>query len=132
VHLFAEHVTISFCGGMAHAAHMPAQQIPAAHGVPSGTSPVATHAACPVLHDIVPVWHALPLGAHAPPAAHATHAPSRQTWPFPHGDPFGALPTGVHCDMPVAQDTTPVRHTLSPGLHAVPPAHATHAPAAQP
>ncbi len=50
----AEHVAVAF-GGVLHAAHRPPQHMPAEHDVASGTSPVAVHVACPVLHEIVPV-----------------------------------------------------------------------------
>jgi hypothetical protein len=49
-----EQVAVAF-GGVSHAAQTPPQQIPAEQDVPSATSPIATHTACPVLHEIVPV-----------------------------------------------------------------------------
>jgi hypothetical protein len=87
-----EQTAVALGGVELHAAHKPPQQMPDEQPVPSATSPVSTHVACPVEHDVVPVWQALPLGLQGEPAEHMTHAPEKQTAFSAQGVPFGALP----------------------------------------
>ena len=114
-----EHTATAFVKRL-HAAHKPPQQIPASQDVPLETSPVTTHAASPVLHEIFPLWHALPGGTHAAPSTHGPHAPSTQTSFVPHTVPFEALPTRLQVGEPVEQDTTPIWQMFPPGSHAMP------------
>lgn len=125
VHLFPEQPNASFLVGAPHAAHTPPQQIPEAHAFPSIMSPVWTQAGCPVLHEILPVWHALLLGEQATPALHVVQAPSKQTSSVPHGAPFGALATDTHAGIPEAQEMIPLWHALPGRLHGAPATHAT-------
>jgi hypothetical protein len=72
---------------------------------------------------MVPCRHGT--GAHAMPAAHATQAPSLQTWPDPHPlfVPLGAFPLSIHRDVPVAQDVFATLH----GVGVVQDASSVHA-----
>jgi hypothetical protein len=128
-HVVPEQDAVAF-GGVLHAAQKPPQHIPAEQDVPSSTSPVATHVGCPVLHEIIPVWHALPLGLHAAPSMHAVHAPSKQISPAPQVVPLGAFPSDPHADEPDEHDRTPILHALPSGLHSVPDTQATQPPSA--
>jgi hypothetical protein len=78
VQVLPEHVLVAL-EEVAHAAHVPAQQIPDGQAVPSAVSPVRTQVDRPVSHTVAPVWHGMPAGVHAVPAVHGVHAPSRQT-----------------------------------------------------
>lgn len=72
-----------------HATHAPPMQtslVP--HAVPSATLVALVHVDVPVEHEVVPVWHTLPLGLQAALAVHAPHWPLLQTWPEPHAVPF--------------------------------------------
>ena len=74
-------------------------------------------------------------GVHATPAVHAVHAPSKHTaFVLPlavHAAPFGTLPTAEHEGEPPEHDVIPVWHSLPPGLHDTPCAHAMHPPSLQ-
>lgn len=59
---------------------------------------------------------------------HTLHAPSWHTRPEPQGVPFGWLSDSRHTEAPVAQSTVPRRHAFWVTAHAVPSAHALHAP----
>jgi hypothetical protein len=64
-----------------HATHAPAlQNFPDAHASPSGALlPLSTQTLTPVVHEVLPTWHALADGTHATFALHAWHAPALQT-----------------------------------------------------
>ena len=82
-----------------HVAHPPAQQIPlVSHDVVSATLPVETQVGCPVLHDMIPVWHGPPGGVHGAPATHEVQDPPTHTPFVPHTVPSAALPVAVHID----------------------------------
>ena len=73
----------------AQAAHCPATHtIPAPHEVPFGWSPDSAQTDAPVAQESVPVRHAFPVGAQAPPAAQVTQAPLLQTLSCPQTVPF--------------------------------------------
>jgi hypothetical protein len=107
----------------------PLQTCPFPHGVPSLTWPVAVHTGTPVVHDVVPVWHALPFGEHAADVTHATQPPSPlHTSPVPQGVPAWTLVALPHIDWPVEHDDVPDWHAFPLGLHGAPPVHAVHIP----
>jgi hypothetical protein len=82
----------------------------------------------PVAHTVFPpVLHSFP-DEQALPSAHTTHAPALQTWPaVPHGAPLASvIPLSWQADTPPVQVMVPCRHAT--GAHAMPAAHAMHAP----
>ncbi len=104
-----------------HAAQSPRNRVPSLHTVPSATSPVSTHVACPFAQDSVPVSHGFASGWHVAPATHSEHAPARHTWLIPQGVPL-AIVAGRECreGLPEAQEIVPVWHASPPGLHGAP------------
>jgi hypothetical protein len=74
LHVVPEHVSVALVIVL-HDAQLPLQQIPLdPHSVPSPSSPVEGHVCCPVLHDVVPVWHCSE-GVQGLPAVHALQDP---------------------------------------------------------
>jgi hypothetical protein len=126
VHVLPEQVVTWPGFGVPHAAHPPAQQMPAPQEVPSGTASVREHWGWPVPHNTAPVWQPSALVQEAPAAQLQT--PSMHARFAPHAFPFGAFPMAVHVEVPVPQDVMPTWHTSPARLHASPAAHGTHAP----
>jgi hypothetical protein len=82
----------------------------------------------PLVHDVVPVWHAETL--HVAPVVQETHEPLLQTMLVPHDVPFMTFVTLlVHADTPVAHDVVPVWQAET--LQAVPVVHVVHWPLSQ-
>jgi hypothetical protein len=101
------------------------------HGVPLAAAVVvATQAATPLPHEIVPVTQGF-VGTQLPPAVHDTQLPPLQTSLVPHVVPL-ATSTDVetHVDVPLLQDVVPVTHGFV-GLHETPAVHETQLPLSQ-
>lgn len=64
--------------------------------VPSSWLPLSTHVETPVVHDVVPAWHAVATWQDLP-ATQAVQTPWLQTWPVPHDMPLLTfVPRSVH------------------------------------
>jgi len=97
------------------------QVVPAAFGVP------LTQLCAPVLHDVVPLKHALPgLVVQLEPAVQGTHEPlPLQTWLVPQLVPadFGVLSS--HVCAPVEQPVRPLKQAwVELVVHTCPVGHA--------
>jgi hypothetical protein len=118
---------------VAQAVHVPALQtslVP--HGVPGATLPVAVHVDTPVEHEVVPVAHRFPPGAHDAPAVHAMQAPPLHTRFCPHDVPSAALvPVSLQAMPPSAHWIEPTLHGLVDGTQGEPSVQARHAPPLQ-
>jgi hypothetical protein len=113
-----------------HDEHVPLSQtmfVP--QDVPLPALPVGVQVCWPVVHEVVPVWHAD--GEHGVPAVHAVHEPLLQTSFVPQGVPLVAFVALTHVVDPVEHETVPTWHTFPPGLHDAPAVHAPHCPALQ-
>ncbi len=53
------------------------------------------------------------MGTQLAPSAHVAHCPARHTIPAPHEVPFGWSPDSTQREVPVAQESVPVRHPLA-------------------
>jgi hypothetical protein len=112
-----------------HALHTPPSHtslVP--HVVPlARLLPESLHTAAPVVHDVVPVWHAL-VGVHDAPEVHEVQDPLSQTSLVPHDVPLATcVPVSVHTATPVVHDVTPVSQLLG-GVHATPAVQPLHTP----
>jgi hypothetical protein len=112
---------------------LPARQMrPVPQPVPSGSSPVATQVWLPVVQENVPRLQALLPGRQAPPAAHGTQLPARQTRSVPQPEPSGwRLPVSLQARVPVLQSIRPMRQGLSSGSQSPPWSHRSQDPSRQ-
>jgi hypothetical protein len=118
---------------VAHVMHAPPlQTLLVAQGVPSATLLRPVHVDVPVEHDVVPVWHRLPLGLHESPVVQLTHAPEEHTWFVPQGVPSAALlPVSVQTMPPSAHVAVPLWQGLVDGAQADPLVHGAQPPSSQ-
>lgn len=100
------------------------QLVPAARSVP-----VSLQTGVPVAQASVPWWQGFE-GTQLAPSEQAAHCPERQTIPEPQEVPFGWSPDSVQTEVPVAQESVPVRQTL-PGEQAPPAVQLVQAPLLQ-
>lgn len=113
-----------------HALHDPALQTPPGHEVPLVLLLPSTQTALPLVQSMVPLRQAA-LGFEVQPApcVQALQKPALHTPPL-HVVPFALLLPSTHTGLPVAQLMVPLRQAaLGFVVQAVPPLHATHAPA---
>jgi hypothetical protein len=108
---------------------LPSQTSLVPHVMPAVTFVMgAEQLRAPLVHDVVPVWHAEML--HVLPVVQETHEPLLQTMLVPHDVPFMTFATLlVQADTPVAHDVVPVWQTET--LQAVPVVHVVHWPLSQ-
>src|SRR5262245_5274089 len=107
-----------------------AQVWAAPHDVPTGLSPLATHAELPVEHEVIPNLQGSD-GVHAVPAVHDTQLPALQTWFVPQLAPSATgVPASWQLELPVAQVRVPLWHGLL-GAQAPPEVQALQVPSLQ-
>jgi hypothetical protein len=121
-----------------HAPHAPSSHtsfVP--HDVPFATVvPVSLQTGEPVVHDVVPVWHAFD-GVHGAPVEHVMQVPLLQTSGVPaslgpHVVPFSTFaPVSLQTGTPDEQTTVPTWHAFDDGVHAAPAVQVPHAPLSQ-
>lgn len=121
-----------------HTLGLPLQLAPGAHGtqlplplhtppeqaVPGALAAASTHTGAPLEHCVVPSLQALfGLVVHAWPAVQATHCcDGEQTWLLPHEVPAGFAAPSTQAALPVAHETTPLKHALLGLVVQLPPA----------
>jgi hypothetical protein len=93
-------------------------------------APVSTQTEAPLVHEVVPTWHAF-AGSHPAFATQALQTPPLQTRSVPQLEPSGTLvPVSTQMDTPVAHEVAPTWHA-SVGTHGAFATHAAHAPPLQ-
>jgi hypothetical protein len=131
LHVDPEHVSVAFVIVL-QVAQVPLQHIPLVpHSVPAATSlVVATQAAVPLLHEIVPVTQGF-VGVQLPPAVHETQLPLLHTSFVPHVTPvFVGVVVATQADAPLLHEVIPLTHMFD-GVHPDPAVHETQLPLSQ-
>jgi hypothetical protein len=116
-----------------HAVQLPAlQTMPVPHGVPFGAGfPVSLQTGLPVVHEVVPRSHGLPVGLHVEPFAHVVQVPPAQNMLVPHEVPsVTATSVSVHVCVPVVHEVVPTSQGFA-GVHGWLTLHDEHTPALQ-